>query len=85
MPEKKHEAIAEEEREVMSWWALAREFHRTLRASVGVPMTGEFWQHVHAAHKEQILAVRSLLDARLAQIDERQKKAERKATKIAVQ
>ena len=86
MPERKHEAAAEEEsKEAMSWWTLAREFQRTLQATAWAPMPGEFWQHVRAARKESLLAARSLLDAKIAHLEQQQQRSERKATKVVVQ
>ncbi len=85
MPVKKQEPAAEEQRKTLSWLQLANEFSATLKASLGEPMPGEFWQHMRAGHKEHLLAVRSLIDARIAAIEAKEKAAEaRQATKITI-
>jgi len=85
MAENKSEAAAERERP-MGWLQLLGEIGRTAKASMGGMMPAEFWEHMRASHKEQLLAMRSLIDARIARIEEREAQAkERKVTKIAVQ
>ncbi len=85
MPEKKIEATVESDKP-MGWLQLMGEFKRTMKATMGAPMPGDFWQHMRASHKERLLAVRSLLDARITRIEEREAQAQaRKITKISVQ
>ncbi len=84
MAEHKQETKAEE-RKPMGWLELLGEFHHTMKASMGGSLPPEFWQHVRASHKERLLAARSLIDSKIAYLEERERAAEeRKATKIAV-
>lgn len=73
-------------REPMTWLELAAEIRRTARATLGDRVPEDFWQHARAARKEELLALRSLLDARISQLEEdEQRRSERKTTKIPVQ
>ncbi len=85
MPEKKIEATVERDKP-MGWLQLMGEFKRTMKATVGAPMPGDFWSHMRASHKERLLAVRSLIDAQIERIEEREARAqERTIHKISVQ
>jgi hypothetical protein len=88
MPAKKTgnmETETSEERRPMGWLQLMGEFQHTVKSSFGRPMTGDFWEHMRAARKEQLLAVRSLIDARLIRIEAEEEAAkERVVTKIEV-
>lgn len=80
--------MTEEEapRRPLSWMQLLDECTTTLKASLHEPGPPEFWQHVRASRKESLLAVRSLIDAYIARLEEKDKQAQaRKATKITVQ
>ena len=85
MVEKKGEATSEKEREVMSWQELCREFRATLRITLGEPLPGEFWQHMRAGRKERLLAVRSLIDVKIARLERQQERAARQTTKMTEQ
>ncbi len=85
MAEKKTETTVEREKP-MGWLQLIGEIRRTVHASMGDPLPSEFWQHMQTSRKERLLAMRSLLDARIAHIEELEAQAEeRKITKISVQ
>jgi hypothetical protein len=85
MAEKKPE-VAEERQRPMGWLQLMGEIRRTMKANMGDPIPPEFRQHMQASHKERLLAMRSLIDARIAHIEELEAQAkERKVTKISVQ
>jgi hypothetical protein len=45
----------------------------------------EFRQHTQAARREMLLAMRSLLDAAIEYIEEKEEKPKKKATKIKVE
>lgn len=85
---KQEKNVAEQTEQPLSWLRLLAEFERSLKASVGDPATPEFWQHLRAARKEGLLAMRSLLDAKIEHIEEKERAAkagERTASKITVE
>ena len=93
MPRKKAEVTVdmapknagERDRQPMGWLELLAEFRTTAEATFGPPMPGEFWQHVRASRKERLLAIRSLIDARLESLEDDEKQSEeRTVTKIPV-
>ncbi len=45
----------------------------------------EFRQHTKAAHREMLLAMRSLLNAAIEHTEEKEEKSKKKATKIEVE
>jgi hypothetical protein len=58
---------------------------RDARVSLHGIMPAEFWQHQRAAHKEALLALRSLLDAAIERVDKEPAPRSRRApTRIAV-
>jgi len=70
----------------MSWLELAAEFSRTVHACLGDRVPEDFWEHARAARREELLALRSLIDARIESLEhEEQRRRERKTTKIPVQ
>jgi hypothetical protein len=74
------------ERQPMGWLELMAEFKTTAEATFGRPMPGEFWHHVRAARKERLLAMRSIIDAKLERLEQQEKQAEeRTVTRIPVQ
>jgi hypothetical protein len=86
MPETKRESKGGHERKPMSWLQLMNEFRYTFEASMGEPVPGDFWHHVHTARKESLLALRSLIDVGIEHIEEKEARStERTATKIAIQ
>jgi hypothetical protein len=86
MDESTHAATSETKGSPMSWLQLLAELHRTVQATMGGTLPGEFWEHVQASRKEGLLATRSLIDAQIARLEEKEAQAkERTATKITVQ
>jgi hypothetical protein len=84
MEEERKETV-KEERPVLTWPELYREFMYTLRATLGEPLPPEFWQHTRNARKEALLAARSLIDARIAAIEQEERRRSSRPTKITVQ
>ena len=86
MEENKRELPAEETHKPMSWLQILGEVTRTLEASIGDPLPGEFWQHLRASRKERLLAVRTLIDTQIERLEHQDEQAqERKATRITVE
>ena len=74
------------QREAMSWIELLAEFSRTLHESLGGVLPDDFWRHARSARKEHLLAMRSLLDARITQLEQQEsQEQERTATKISIE
>jgi hypothetical protein len=48
-------------------------------------LTDEFRQHTKAARREMLLAMRSLIDAAIEYVEEKEEKTKKKATKIEVE
>lgn len=66
---------------VMVLTGLAREAETAFRDV----LPSEFWQHRRAAHREALLAVRSLLDAAIERVDrEPAARPQRQAKKISI-
>jgi hypothetical protein len=61
-------------------------FRKEMKESRGDWLPEEFFAHRRAAHKEMLLAARSLIDAKIARIDDAGKeKTAPKATRIKVE
>lgn len=80
------EKIVEEDNRPMGWLRLIGEFMRTFESSFGDPLPNEFWQHMRSSRKEHLLAMRTLIDARIAHLEAmEEEERERKPTKITIQ
>lgn len=83
---KEQEAPQHEQRAPLTWLELAAELSRTLQAALGNRVPDEFWHHARSARKEELLALRSLVDARINDLEaDERRRAERTPTKITVQ
>ena len=65
--------------------AMARETVEELRARVSSFCPPEFKTHMMAARREFLMAVRSLLDARIESLERAEKAASKRATKVTVE
>ena len=76
--------MAEEERS-KGEGAMAGERIEELRARVRGLFPPEFKSHMVASRKEFLLAMRSLLDARIESLERAEKAASKRATKVTVE
>jgi hypothetical protein len=68
-------------------WEQTPEEGLVVRIKPGMPrlFTGETRKHVRAARKEMLLAVRNLIDIAVTQMDAKDNKDQKQATRIEVQ